>query len=314
MFLPELRSQDNEDICVVLKLDNYGSHFICDCGDAAALSVKDAQNAEAIFISHTHIDHFINFDTILRHQLGINKRVVICGPKGIASQVQSKINAYTWNLIEEGSVSYEIREVIDENTIEVYLLEPPIWELKFVKTIASNELYATKRFYTEFKLLDHKIPSVAYLFKEVDTVKINIQESGFSGGKWVKELKDAFESQQEDKSIEVEGKLFLAKELFHLLEVKKGHTFGMIMDHAASEENHHKIKETFTGVDLVFIESYYLNEDKEAADQNYHSYAQASGTIMKESKVKKAIPVHFSRKYDEDTIAKLKIDFQDAMR
>ena len=39
------------------------------------------------------------------------------------------------------------------------------------------------------------------------------------------------------------------------------------------------------------------DEDKEFAEKNYHSHASKSGELMKACNVKKAIPVHFSRKY-----------------
>jgi len=77
MFLPEVKSKFNEDISILIKLDNYSSNFICECGDASDLTVKECQNTEAIFVSHTHIDHFINFDFILRHQIGIGRRKMV---------------------------------------------------------------------------------------------------------------------------------------------------------------------------------------------------------------------------------------------
>ena len=117
MILPELKSKIGEDISILVRLDNHTPSYICECGDASELTLKECQNTEGIFISHTHIDHFINFDQILRHQIGIQKRIIICGPIGIIDQVQSKIKGYSWNLIEAGAITYEIREIIDEQKI-----------------------------------------------------------------------------------------------------------------------------------------------------------------------------------------------------
>ena len=156
MFRPELKNNANEDISVFVKVSNYSGSFICECGDASNLTIKDCHEAEAIFISHTHIDHFINFDTILRHQLGIQKRIVICGPKNIAKQVQAKICGFTWNLIQEGAIVYEIREIIDENTVEYYELNPPTWELKKIKTVFTEAVYTTDSFAVSFTILNHK--------------------------------------------------------------------------------------------------------------------------------------------------------------
>jgi ribonuclease Z len=91
MFNAEIKSKIGEDICILVKPDNHPWNYICECGDASGLTVKETHNANAVFISHTHIDHFVAFDNVVRHQIGIQRKVIICGPKGIAQQVQSKI-------------------------------------------------------------------------------------------------------------------------------------------------------------------------------------------------------------------------------
>lgn len=313
MFTAEVKSKIGEDIAILIRPDNHPWNYLCECGDAADITVKEFQNANAIFISHTHIDHFVNFDSVIRHQLGIQSRVVICGPKGLAKQVQSRIQSYSWNLIQEGAISYEIRELISEDTIEVYELEPPTWELKKLETINGNVLFQEKNFQVTGILLDHKIPTLAYKFQEADTVKIDIQASGYKGGKWVKELKDAFEQDNSDQIIIIEDKEFKASELFHVLHIQKGDTVGVIMDHAANTENHAKIKAHFSNSRKVFVESFYKDEDKEQAELNYHSYASMSGKVMKASAIQEPIPVHFSRKYKEEDITELINEFNAAL-
>ncbi len=310
MFLPQIKSLPNEDISILFTLDNHSDLYLCECGEASGLSVKDCQNTRAIFISHTHIDHFIGFDKVLRHQLGIGKRVVICGPKGIAEQVQAKIKGYCWNLIEADSITYEIREIVTPSQIETYEIQPPFWELK--KLGNSTKAYENERFSVDFAILNHKTDSVAYHFKERDSVNINLAHSNFRGGKWINELKQAFEEGDEQRQIEIQTDFHAAKSLFHLLEVKIGDSLGVIMDFAVSEENHAKIKQVFSNSNQVFIESFYKLEDKEKATKNAHSYSSASGKIMRECGVRNAIPVHFSRKYSAEDIQILVGEFEEA--
>ncbi len=312
MFKAEVKSKIEEDICILVNLDNHPWNYLCECGNASDLTVKEVQNSNAIFISHTHIDHFVNFDTVIRHQIGIQRRIIICGPKGIAKQVQSKIQSYTWNLIEKGAIIYEIREVVSEYEIHVFEVEPPVWELIEKGVIQTNVIFEEKSFFVTAILLNHKIPTLAYKFKEHDSIKIAIQASGFKGGKWVQELKDAFEQNENTKVISIEGNDYQASELFHLLHVQEGDSVGIIMDHAANEENHSKIKEHFFNSRKVFIESFYKIEDKEQAALNYHSYSSMSGKIMRQTQVSEPVPVHFSRKYQEDEIKLLIEEFEDA--
>ena len=309
MFLPEVKSKVNEDISILIKLDNYSFNFICECGDASDLTVKECQNNEAIFISHTHIDHFINFDFILRHQIGIGRRIIICGPEGITKQVQSKIKGYQWNLIEKNSITYEIREIKKDGQVEISEINPPHWEIIKLENKNPDNLFKNERFSVDFVILDHKTDSIAYLFKEEDTVKIDISKSEFKGGKWVRELKNAYEQGNETALIQIEDQEFKATELFHLLEIKKGDSLGVIMDHAANESNHKKIQSLFQNCNQAFIECFYKAEDKEFAKQNFHSYAEESAKIMKACNIKTATPVHFSRKYKEEEVKVLLDEF-----
>ena len=309
MFKSEVKSRLNEDISILVKPDNHSYTYICECGDASDLTVKDIQSAQAIFISHTHIDHFVNFDAMVRHQIGVQRRIVIVGPQGIAVQVKNRIQSYTWNLIERGSIIYEIREVVSDSKMIVYEIEPPVWELKEIKRVSGHILFQEKTFCVTGVLLDHKIPTLAYKFVENDSLKINLNNSGFKGGKWVNTLKEAFNNNQPDQEINIEEKIYKAKELYYLLHVEKGDTLGVIMDHAAHSDNHNKIRNHFEACHQVYIECFYKSEDKSFADLNSHSYSTMSAQIMKDTKVKTAIPVHYSRKYSGEEVTQLIEEF-----
>lgn len=312
MFKVEVKSQRNEDICLLIKVDNHSYNYICDCGEAKALSVKECQDTAAVFISHTHIDHFVNFDTLLRHQIGIGRKVVICGPSGIIDQVQNRIRSYCWNLIDEGSITYEIREIINENSFKVVNLNPPVWNKEEGGVFKSGEIFTQKDFWVEFEILDHKTDSISYLFRAADKTKIEL-EKGLRGGKWVADLKRAYEEKNETELIEIEDKKYKASELFPMVKKDVGKRVGIILDHAATSQNHKKIINKFTGCDEVYIECFYKDEDKGFAEKNHHSYASMSGKIMKDCGVKNAIPVHFSRKYNETEIEELIEQFQQAI-
>ncbi|MBB6332955.1 ribonuclease Z [Chryseobacterium sediminis] len=310
MIQAEIKSLLKEDISILIKIPNSGKHYLCDCGEASLLTVKEVQSISAIFISHTHIDHFSNFDGIFRHQIGSGEKVVICGPKNIHQQVESRLKSYTWNLIDEKAIEYEIREIVSEEEINIYTLRPPHWNLELAK--AQNFLFEDEYVNVDFAILDHKTDSIAYLFKEKDSVSFNENISGFRKGKWVSELKTAFENNTADKEIEIEETVYKAGDLFHLLTRNAGYKLGVIMDHAADEGNYKKIRTVFGGADKVYIESFYKDTDQEFAKINYHSFASASGQIMNECQVKEAVPIHFSRRYTESDQAEIETAFYKA--
>lgn len=312
MLQAEIKSLLREDISILIKVPNSGKHYLCDCGEASLLTVKEIQSVSAIFISHTHIDHFSNFDGIFRHQIGSGEKIVICGPKNIHQQVEARLKSYTWNLIDENAIEYEIREIVSKEEINVYKIRPPHWNLELVKT--QNFLFEDEYLTVDFAILDHKTDSITYLFKEKDSITFNENTSGFKKGKWISELKTAFENNDSDKEIEIEETVYKASDLFHLLILNVGYKLGVIMDHAAHEDNYEKIKIVFNEADAVYIETFYKDEDQEFAKLNYHSFASASGKIMKECKVRNSVPIHFSRRYTETDKQEIETAFYEAFR
>lgn len=298
MIYGELMSRENEDVSILVKADNHKWSYLCDCGEAERLTAADCIRLRAIFISHTHIDHFINFDTILRFQLGIERTVTICGPEGISSHLQAKLKAYNWNLIEKGSVKYEIREIGSAGGIELYELDPPGWELEYRGGMIGPVIFENDNLQVSYVLLDHGIPSAAYLFREPDSIKV--KELPYRPGPWVGALKEAYKLGRPGDELSIEGQVKRAEELFYCLELEKGYSMGVVMDHLACEANHKKIVGHFQGVDRLFIESYYLNDDYELALKNYHSTAGESGRVARLAGAAEVVPIHFSRRYGAD--------------
>jgi ribonuclease Z len=309
MFQATILSKVNEDICIKVQPANQGFHCIVDCGEASDLSVRDCQNAELLCISHCHIDHFVNFDSFLRHQIGSGKRYIICGPEGIAERVQHKILGYHWNLIEAGAIVYEIREVLADNRILRYELLPPTWELRKIGEEDGNVVFQHADFEVKVVLLDHRIPTAAYLFQAKDSIQIDMASNPYKAGPWLKALKQAILEGDLDQKLMVEGKEMAVKELMSFCHHQPGQKLGVILDHGATEENHAKIAANFSNADIVLIEAFFKASDKEFAEKHAHSYSTASAGIMRRCGVKQAIPVHFSRKYEDAERVELMEEF-----
>ena len=74
--------------------------LLFDLGHNEALGPTRLLRANDIFISHTHMDHFIGFDALLRVALGRGKTLRLYGPAGLIANVQGKLSGYTWNLVD----------------------------------------------------------------------------------------------------------------------------------------------------------------------------------------------------------------------
>jgi ribonuclease Z len=295
MIVCNLRSKVNEDICVMASPDNHGFNYLFDCGSASLLTVGDVMKLKALFVTHTHIDHFANFDFIIRNRAGSREPVIVCGPLGIADNVCGKFQSYTWNLIGKKKSWFEIREIVSADQVEVYRIYPPLWQKQKIMTLRGGELFQEDPIGVRYCILDHKIPSIAYRMSENRRVKIG--DFPYRPGPWISRLKDAYSKNAPEEILEVDGETLKAGDLFHLLHLTDGYHVGYAMDHLGGGRNHELLREFFLNLDELFIESFFRQVDLGYALRHHHSTAFLSGTLAREANVKKLHLVHHSRRY-----------------
>ena len=87
--------------------------FLFDMGDQSPLTNADLLKVTHVFVSHTHIDHFIGFDRFLRIVFGREKTITLYGPENFIANVEGKLAGFTWNLVDryEESLTLEVVEV-----------------------------------------------------------------------------------------------------------------------------------------------------------------------------------------------------------
>lgn len=307
MLQAELKSRPDEDVCLIIRSLQEKLHYMCDCGEAESLTIRDCKNIKALFVSHTHIDHFCNFDSILRHQLPIGREVIICGTANMAKHVQAKLRAYNWQAltVDDQAVRYQVREILPNNWVKYYRLEAPDWNIRHLKKAQKTFVYEDEALQVRAVLLDHKIPVAAYRFDAPPRLKVK-PDLPFRAGAWIQDLQLAFKSDKPNNLIEIEGKEHLAKTLFSYLEWQAGDSIAFVMDHQASPENHQKIVELCHAVDQLFIECYYPESAADLAWKNHHSTAKRSGQVAKRAGAKQIQPIHFSRRYRGEEVEALK--------
>lgn len=79
--------------------------YLFDIGDIRPLSSRNLLKISHVFVSHTHMDHFIGFDALLRVILGREKTLYLFGPEGFLANVEGKLAGYSWNLVNNYSNS-----------------------------------------------------------------------------------------------------------------------------------------------------------------------------------------------------------------
>jgi len=100
------RSFGDPGIYIDLKFERRAILF--DIGDITVLPTRKLLRISDVFVSHTHMDHFCGFDHMLRVCLGRDTGVRMYGPPGFIAQLEHKLAAYTWNLVDNYATDFVV--------------------------------------------------------------------------------------------------------------------------------------------------------------------------------------------------------------
>ncbi len=312
-FLPRLVNGPFDDPGLFIPFPFEKRAIIFDLGDIYSLSAKEILKASHVFITHTHMDHFIGFDRLLRLFLGRDQHLYIYGPEGFLKNVEGKLAAYSWNLVENYSnlLTLHVSEVHTDHlfTREYICRNGFIPASKVVQHPFKGLLHkeASLSIFTE--ILDHKIPCLGFAIKErfhVNIMKDRVSDLGLEIGPWLKELKEAlFNNKDADSEFVVESdKKHRRKKRFVLGDLTKqialitpGQKVSYIADVVYSKSNVEKIIELVKDSDHLFIEAAFLEKDRDIAEKKCHLTAWQAGSIAGKARVKQMTPFHFSPRY-----------------
>jgi len=292
--------------------------LLFDLGQNDTLGPTRLLRATDIFISHTHMDHFVGFDTVLRVALGRGKTLRMYGPPNLIANVHGKLNGYTWNLVDGYPLTIEVREFHPYEIRRATFRATDGFTLRNTEPESlhakpGNRTFAVleePRLMVRAVALNHRIPSFAYSLEEPFHINVNKQklhEAGLPVGSWLKDVKQYIWQGQPDtfrfpvilyfehRPEEREFVLGEIKERF--LTISRGQKIAYVVDARYDDENEAKIVELAHGADLFYCESPYLDADREKAFDRYHLTARQAGWLARKAAVRDLVVFHFSSRY-----------------
>ena len=312
-FLPTLVNRPFGDPGLYLDFLFARRAIIFDLGDLAPLAARKLLRISEVCISHTHIDHFIGFDALLRLMLGRDKRVGLYGPPGILRQVEHRLASYSWNLI--GSYPTEFILTVSELHPDGSGLRAQFSSKRAFAREAEQHfqledgmILDQENFHIRAAFLEHSIPCLAYAFEEkrhVNFMKNRLAELGAPVGPWLSELKAAVLRGEPDATVirasgvkGAGGMVFRLGDLKErVLQVVAGEKIVYVTDVAFTPGNRERIVALAQGADYLFIEATFLHVDKERARDRAHLTARQAGELAREAGVARVIPFHFSPRH-----------------
>jgi len=303
-FLPRLVNGQSGDPALFVDLIHEKRALLFDCGRLDALSAAELLRITDVFVSHTHIDHFIGFDHLLRLHMGRPHLIRIYGPRGINSCVRGKLSGYAWNLVQNHRLVFEVHEWAEQGiTLTRYLCRKKFRQPDSRLLPASNILWRDDLVEISCEPLDHFITTLAFRVTERDFYNIDpvrLRELGLRPGPWLNQLKNwARSGSPAGVELQVDGRNFPAAELgAKLLIVSPGRSLAYVADCLGSEENLERIARLAHQADILFCEAAFLEEDRERARKTRHLTALEAGTAARRAGAKRLVVFHFSPKYE----------------
>ena len=75
------------DPAIYVQNKKSGKAFLWDMAPLHNLSEKEQLKIERVFISHTHMDHFMGIDSLIRFNLPHKRKLYFYGPEKLAKRI-----------------------------------------------------------------------------------------------------------------------------------------------------------------------------------------------------------------------------------
>lgn len=287
--------------------------ILFDLGDLSALSARDILKVSHAFVSHTHMDHFIGLDRMLRLFLGRPKTLHIFGPAGLLKNMEGKLSGYTWNLVDNYLKPFTLvaSEVHADKVVScTYCCDEAFRPSQLTETYpADGQLLKEPAFSVSAVILDHGIPCLGFAFQErfhVNILKARVLELGLTVGPWLSHLKTAlFKGQDSDSAFEVpaewaggQRRIFTLGELSgHIARITAGQKIAYVTDVGYTPENKRKIISLAQNADAFFIEAAFAHRQQDIAAAKHHLTAHQAGCLAAAAQVRSFTVFHYSPRY-----------------
>lgn len=289
--------------------------LLFDLGDTGSLSPTSLLRVQDIFLSHTHMDHFIGFDRLIRVALGRGKRLRFFGPPGLIANIEGKLRGYTWNLVDGYPLVLEVREFHpDRITLAEFhakdgflcrpLPEVPAEHAGIFPVLQEPALSIRA------VALNHRIPSLAFALEEpfhININKVRLHQAGLPVGSWLKDVKQCIWEGRPDSHVlhaslymehRQETRTFTLGELKErFVTISRGQKIAYVVDCRYDTENERKIIDLCRDADTLFCEAPFLEQDREKAKSRYHLTANQAGVLGAQASVQQLVVFHFSPRY-----------------
>jgi ribonuclease Z len=290
--------------------------LLFDLGDIHRLPARELLKISHIFVSHTHIDHFIGFDQLLRLLLGREKCLHLFGPEDFIRNVRGHLAGYSWNLVENFTYRLSLR-LTEVHADCQYHTELQCRD-RFLPTLEPSRsrfdgvLMREPGMVVSTAVLDHGLPCLGFRLEErfhVNIISDALDALGLAPGPWLSAFKQALYSDLPPDTPMAEicpghevlraGRHRLGRLAERIAAITPGQKIAYITDAGFTPANQEQMLKLARNVDHLFIEAAFLDRERSVAARKHHLTALQAGLIAARSQAKQFSVFHFSPRYRE---------------
>jgi ribonuclease Z len=305
---PHIVNGRSGDPALYVEMLHRKGALLFDIGDLSTLSARDLLRVSHVFVTHTHIDHFIGFDALLRVSVGRERSVEMVGPAGFLDRLQHKLLGYEWDLVDryDADLIFDAKEVHRGGHCRSarFRFKNAFQREALADCSVADGVVATgPGFDVRAQVLDHHGPCLGFAVAErahVNVWKNRLEERGLATGQWLQALKQAvIEGAGDDLPIALpSGETATLGSLRDLVSVTRGQKIAYVSDVADTPSNREAIAALAGEADTFFLEARFAADDKEQARERAHLTTTACGEIARVAGVRRLEPFHFSPRYE----------------
>ncbi len=284
--------------------------ILFDLGDLSDVSPRELGRVTHAFVSHRHMDHFAGFDRLLRLRQNRADTLRIVGPPGMTEGIRAKLDAYSWNLLDETSADFALH-VADYAGDRLGPWTAFRARDAFRPTEAGPANLAPGLVLQEDDLrieaatLNHGLPCLAFALQERVGVNVwteGLADLGLAPGPWLQAAKTAVRRQDpDDAPIDAgEGRTVpLGLLRGRAFRIAPGQRLAYVTDAAFTPDNAARIVALARDAHHLYIEAAFLQEDEALAQARHHLTSHQAGTLARGAGARRITTFHLSPRYLE---------------
>jgi ribonuclease Z len=301
-----------DDPLLLIRVRSAGQNLLFDCGQIHHLAKRVLTALKAVFISHTHMDHWMGIDSVVRHLHASPRTLELFGPPGLAEKFAHKLAGYDWNLAEQHWADFRVQEIYPDR-LEIFVFSGPEG-FKQIDLPARERtdpvIYQDQYLRVSATSCEHRVTSLVFRIDEQPTFLLDplkLEQLNLAPGPWLGELKKYYFQRQQSSNLQAlqktaEGTAMMSiadpeKLLQQLQRPQTLASIGYISDIGYTPKNRRRIADLLQGVTLLVSECTFLGAAKDKARRSFHLCTEDINQLLAEIKPDYFLPMHLSKTY-----------------